>query len=79
MYENDRVIVEELFLSTQVYLIKDNYYFEDPAPAYSKQPYLIPIVITNTSLQEYKQRYNKLFQYTLNFRYNPNQLYRSTL
>lgn len=79
MEENDRIIVEELFLSTQVYLIKDNYYFEDPAPAYSKQPYLIPIVITNTSLQEYKQRYNKLFQYTLTFRYNPNQLYRSTL
>lgn len=79
MEENDRVIVEELFLSTAVYLIKDNYYFEDTAPQYSKTPYLIPVVITSNSLQEYKQRYNKLFQYTLTYRYNPNQLFRSNL
>lgn len=79
MEENDRRIVEELFLSTSVYLIKDNYTFPDTIPAYSLTPYYIPIVITNTSLQEYKQRYNKLFQYTLTFRYNPNQLFRSNL
>jgi hypothetical protein len=79
MVENDRVIVEELFLSTSVYLIKENYYFGDPAAQYSKTPYLIPVVITSTSLQEYKQRYNKLFQYTLTYRYNPNQLFRSNL
>lgn len=79
MEENDKSIVEELFLSTSVYLIKDNYYFRNPAPAYSLAPYLIPVVITNSSLQEYKQRYNKLFQYTLTFRYNPNQLFRSNL
>ena len=79
MVENDKKIVEDLFLSTSVYLIKDHYYFNDPAPQYSKTPYLIPVVITSTSLQEYKQRYNKLFQYTLTYRYNPNQLFRSNL
>lgn len=79
MTENDRVIVEELFLSTDVYLISNHYYPMDTASTYSKTPYLIPIVITSNSLEEYKQRYNKLFQYTLTYEYNPNQLYRTTL
>lgn len=79
MYENDRKIVEQLFRSTSVYLIKDYISPVNPQPQYSLTPYLIPIVITNTSLQEFKQRYNKLFQYTLTYRYNPNQLYRSNL
>ena len=79
MDENERKIVEELFLSTSVYLIQDINYYEDGAPQYKKTPYLIPIVIVSNSLQEYKQRYNKLFQYTLTYRYNPNQLFRSNL
>jgi hypothetical protein len=79
MDENERKIVEQLFLSTSVYLIKDINYFDDGAPLYEKTPYLIPIVIVSNSLQEYKQRYNKLFQYTLTYRYNPNQLFRSNL
>jgi hypothetical protein len=79
MDENERKIVEQLFLSTSVYLIKDINYFDDGAPLYEKTPYLIPLVIVSNSLQEYKQRYNKLFQYTLTYRYNPNQLFRSNL
>lgn len=79
MKENDRKIVEELFLSTSVYIMKDHYYYQDPTPAYQKTPYLIPIVITSNSYQEYKQRYNKVFQYTLTFRYNPLQQFRSNL
>jgi hypothetical protein len=79
MEENDRVIVEELFKSTMVYLIKDYISPVNPQPQYSLTPYLIPIVITNTALEEYKQRYNKLYQYTLTFRYNPLQLHRSNL
>lgn len=79
MWENDRKIVEELFLSTDVYLIKDHYYNDPSVTPYSLTPYLIPVVITSKSLQEYKQRYNKLFQYTITFEYNPNQLFRTTL
>lgn len=79
MEENDRIIVEELFKSTDVYLIKDYISPVNPQPQYSLTPYLIPIVITNSNLEEYKQRYNKLYQYTLTFRYNPVQLHRSNI
>lgn len=79
MEENERVIVEELFKSTSVYLIKDYISPVNPQPQYSLTPYLIPIVISNTTFEEYKQRYNKLYQYTLTFRYNPLQLHRSNL
>ena len=79
MDENDRKIVEEIFLSTKVYLIKDWSYPGSTAPNYQNTPYLIPIMIESNSLQEYKNRYNKLFQYTLTFRYNPNQLFKSNL
>lgn len=81
MSENDRKIVEELFLSTQVYLMTD-FYDEFDANAddeYEKTPHLIPISITSNSLQEYKERYNKVFQYTLTYEYNPIQQYRSNL
>ena len=79
MEENDRIIVEELFKSTSVYLIKDYISPVNPQPQYSLTPYLIPIVITNTTFEDYKERYNKLYQYTLTFRYNPLQLHRSNL
>jgi len=79
MEENDRVIVEEMFKSTHIYIIKDYISPVNPQPQYSLTPYLIPIYITNTSLEEYKQRYNKLYQYSLTFRYNPVQLHRSNL
>ena len=81
MNENDRKIVEELFLSTHVYLMTD-FYDEYDAGAndqYTKTPHLIPISITSNSIQEYKQRYNKVFQYTLTYEYNPIQQFRSNL
>jgi hypothetical protein len=60
-------------------LIQQQYYNGDGSTNYSKTPYLIPIVITSKSMDEYKQRYNKLFQYTISYEYNPNQLFRTTL
>jgi hypothetical protein len=79
MEENDRTIVEELFLSTHVYLMKDFYWDNNGAAEYSLTPHLIPISITSNSIQEYKQRYNKVFQYTLTYEYNPIQQHRSNL
>ena len=75
MDENDKKIVEELFLSDYVYLIEKNEVVENQI----RSPYLIPITITSTSLESFKQRYNKLFQYTLNFEYNPIKTYRTSL
>jgi len=81
MEENDRRIVEELFLSTHVYLMKDFYYNTEivSTEEYTKTPHLIPVTITSNSIQEYKQRYNKVFQYTLTYEYNPIQQHRSNL
>lgn len=80
--ENDRKVIEELFLSTDVYLMEDFYTFtfNDAAPEeYLKTPHLVPIQITNRSIEEYKDRYNKLFQYSLTYQYNPIQQHRSNL
>jgi hypothetical protein len=79
MVENDRKIVEELFLSTSVYLIQDYPSQTIPSSAYSHNPYLIPVIITSNSLEQFKNRYNKLYQYTLTYEYNPRQLFRSNL
>ena len=79
MEENDRKIVEELFLSTHVYLMKDFYFDNCGAGEYELTPHLIPVTITSNSIQEYKQRYNKVFQYTLTYEYNPIQQHRSNL
>jgi len=67
MDENDRKIVEELFLSNWVYIMKG----QDVSELTTMSPYLIPVTITSTSLQEYKQRYEKVYQYTLEYQYNP--------
>jgi hypothetical protein len=81
MDANDTPIVEDLFNSTQVFIIKDFDYGRTGAglDPVSTQPYLIPIRITDTNFEEYTGRYNKLFQYTLNFEYNPFQMYRVNL
>ena len=59
--ENDVPIIQDLFMSPYVWRIqrfKDDYY-------------LVPIQITSTSVEEYKSRYNKLYQYDMTFTYNP--------
>jgi len=75
MDENDKKIVEELFLSDYVYLI-ENAYSELDEP---RKPYLIPITITTSSVESFKQRYNKLYQYSLSFEYNPIKTFRTSL
>lgn len=74
---NDTPIIEEVFSSTRVYLIKDYVFDFDVTIPY--QPYLIPINILDTNFEEYTGRYGKVFQYTFNFEYNPFQMYRTNL
>ena len=59
--ENDVPIIQDLFMSPYVWRIQD---LED-------RKYLVPIQITSTSMEEYKSRYNKLYQYDMTFTYNP--------
>ena len=59
--ENDVPIIQDLFMSPYVWRIQE---FKD-------RKYLVPIQITSTSVEEYKSRYNKLYQYDMTFEYNP--------
>ena len=64
--ENDVPIIQDLFMSPYVWRIqpfKDNTMDADF--------YLVPIQITSNSVEEYKNRYNKLYQYDMTFTYNP--------
>lgn len=74
--ENDRVLFEELFMSPEAYMIREHEQYE--VPYQTKTPYLIPINILSNSIERYKSRYNKLYQYTFNFEYNPIKLYRTS-
>jgi hypothetical protein len=76
--ENDTNIIEDMFSSSQVWLIRDYDYVYNGTPQ-NITPYMIPVVVSNGSFDEYKKRYNKLFQYTFTFEYNPFQTYRTTL
>jgi hypothetical protein len=74
---NETPIIEEIFSSTRVYIIKDYSFTYDVSIPY--QPYLIPIFILDNSFEEFNGRYGKVFQYTFNFEYNPFQMYRTNL
>jgi len=74
--ENDRVLFEEFYMSPEAYMIREHEQYE--IPYQSKTPYLIPINILSNSVERYKSRYNKLFQYSFSFEYNPIKLYRTS-
>jgi hypothetical protein len=65
--ENDNPIFRDFFMSPYVWLIQGQGDLETNGFTY---PYLIPIQITSNSVEEYKSRFNKLFQYDLTFEYN---------
>jgi len=63
--ENDVPNFRDFFLSNYVYQIVKN---ENANGTLSST--LIPITITDNTFEEYKQRYNKLYQYSMNYQYN---------
>jgi hypothetical protein len=67
--DNDKQIVEDLFLSPEVYIIEDHDWTGKTEKSYN--PYLLPVVLKTNSIQEYKNRYNKLVQYTFTLEYTP--------
>ena len=64
--ENDVPIIQDLFMSPYVWRIQS---FKDNTS--DADFYLVPIQITSNSVEEYKSRYNKLYQYDMTFEYNP--------
>jgi hypothetical protein len=81
VYQNDRDIIEQMLMSPYLYMIMDNYY-----PEYSSSycstgdqteifPYLIPCIVMNKSVEVFQQKYQRIFQYTLEVKQTPYRRY----
>ena len=67
--DNDKPILEDLFMSPEVYIIKEHDWTDKDEKTYN--PYLLPVVVNMNSLQEYKNIYNKSVQYEFVLEYTP--------
>jgi hypothetical protein len=67
--DNDKKILEDLFMSPEVYIIKDHDWTGKAEKTYN--PYLLPVTINTNSIEEYKNRYNKTAQYNFMLEYTP--------
>lgn len=89
MTDNDVAIVEELFLSPEVYMIKGITATVDPCDKpdiddcesclqeIRQYQHLIPVVIENRELTKYQKQYQKIFQYTFDLKYSDIKRFRS--
>ena len=67
--QNDAVVIEELLLSPYVYIMGDNY-----TPINNQEiihPYLIPCVVQNKEVKVFEQKYERIFQYTIELKQTP--------
>ena len=71
--QNDAVIIEELLMSPYVYIIQDNWLPEDNQQYI--YPYLIPCVVQNKEVEVFQQKYQRLFQYTIELKQTPYRNY----
>lgn len=73
VYENDRDIIEQMLMSPYLYMIMDNY-----TPSQNESqifPYLIPCIIMNKDVEVFQQKYQRIFQYTLEVKQTPYRKY----
>jgi hypothetical protein len=71
--QNDAVIIEELLMSPYVYMIEDNW-----LPSSNQEfiyPYLIPCVVQNKEVKKFEQKYQRIFQYTIELKQTPYRPY----
>ena len=77
--QNDREIVEDLLLSPYLYMIMDNYTPQQNECGGFTQtqifPFLIPCVIQDREVKVFEQKYQRLFQYTLEVKQTPYRPY----
>jgi hypothetical protein len=67
--QNDAVVIEELLLSPYVYMIMDNW---TPINGQSIiHPYLIPCTVQNKEVKVFEQKYEHIFQYTIELKQTP--------
>lgn len=71
--QNDGIVIEELLMSPYVYQIQDNW-----LPSSNQDfiyPYLIPVLIENKEVKVFEQKYQRIFQYTMEMRLTPYRQY----
>lgn len=73
VYQNDASIIEELLMSPYMYMIMDNYTPQENQTQIF--PYLIPCVIMNKEVEVFQQKYQRIFQYTLEVKQTPYRRY----
>jgi hypothetical protein len=67
--QNDVDVIEELLMSPYVYQIEDNW-----LPSTNQEyiyPYLIPCTVQNKEVKVLEQKYQRLFQYTIELKQVP--------
>ena len=75
--EYDAKFIEDLILSPYVYIVTNT--IGNGGDTISSNPELIPIQISNKSVEEYKKNYEKLKQFSINFEYDNIEGYRVQL
>jgi hypothetical protein len=69
VYQNDRQVIEDLLMSPYLYMIQNNY---TPEPNQTQIfPYLIPCVIEDKEVKVFQQKYQRIYQYTLEVKQTP--------
>lgn len=81
MDENDVVIMEELFMSPEVYIIDGTVIQDTDCQSCLQEvrlyQYLIPVVIEDKSFEVYKKQYQKIFQYNFTLTYGSVKRFRT--
>jgi hypothetical protein len=67
--QNDVDVIEQLLMSPYVYQIEDNWLPSSNQD--SIYPYLIPCVVENKEVKEYLNKYERIFQYTIELKQSP--------
>lgn len=81
VYQNDRDVIEEMLMSPYLYMIMDDYYpNQTDSNCYANgmsqiYPYLIPCVVLNKDVKVFQQKYERIFQYTLEVKQTPYRAY----
>ena len=69
VFENDRQVIEDMLMSPYLYMIMDNY-----TPQQNQTqifPFLIPCVVQDKEVQVFQQKYQRIYQYTLEVKQTP--------
>jgi hypothetical protein len=81
MTQEDVTIMEELFMSQDVYIITgttiENQYCQSCLNEVRLYQYLIPVIIKQNDFIEYKKQYQKVYQYNLTLHYGSVKRFRT--